>query len=42
MISGSYVRPWDDGAVASVPVLERPPIADLDRQQPEGLPTPAG
>ncbi|MGI8507641.1 MAG: glucosyl-3-phosphoglycerate synthase [Solirubrobacteraceae bacterium] len=29
-ISGSYLRPWDDGAVAAVPVLERPPIAGLD------------
>jgi glucosyl-3-phosphoglycerate synthase len=28
---GHYVRPWDDFAVARVPVLERPPLASPDR-----------
>ncbi len=26
---GSYLRPWEDGRVVSVPVLERPPLATL-------------
>jgi glucosyl-3-phosphoglycerate synthase len=30
VISGSYLRPWEDGAVVPVPVLERPPIVSLD------------
>jgi hypothetical protein len=25
-VAGRYVRPWEDGAVASVAVAERPPI----------------
>jgi glucosyl-3-phosphoglycerate synthase len=29
VIGGSYLRPWEDGRVVSVPVLERPPIASL-------------
>jgi glycosyltransferase involved in cell wall biosynthesis len=29
VISGSYLRPWEDGAVVPVPVLERPPIISL-------------
>jgi glucosyl-3-phosphoglycerate synthase len=29
MAGGHYVRPWDDLAVARVPVLERPPLASL-------------
>ncbi|HEV7773758.1 MAG TPA: hypothetical protein VGO48_10780 [Conexibacter sp.] len=28
---GHYVRPWQDGAVAIVPVDERPPLRDLTR-----------
>lgn len=35
-ISGSYLRPWDDGAVAAVPVLERPPIAGLGGRRRDG------
>ncbi len=41
-IGGTYVRPWDDGAVAAVPVLERPPLADLEGRRQDGLPTRAG
>jgi glucosyl-3-phosphoglycerate synthase len=39
VIGGSYVRPWEEGAVAAIPVLERPPIATLaERQaQPSGV-----
>jgi hypothetical protein len=39
VIGGSYVRPWEDGAVAAIPVLERPPIATLAecQAQPSGL-----
>jgi glucosyl-3-phosphoglycerate synthase len=29
--AGQYLRPWQDGAIAAVPVQERPPIADLAR-----------
>jgi glucosyl-3-phosphoglycerate synthase len=29
VIAGAYLRPWDDGSVAAVPVRERPPIATL-------------
>ena len=36
------MRPWDEGAVAAVPVLERPPIADLEDLRRDGLPTRAG
>jgi glycosyltransferase involved in cell wall biosynthesis len=28
-IGGSYLRPWQDGTIVPVPVLERPPIASL-------------
>jgi len=28
--SGHYLKPWEDGAVARVPVLERPPLKRLD------------
>ena len=31
--AGSYLRPWQDGAVASVPVAERPPIRASARSQ---------
>ena len=30
---GHYVRPWEDGTVAAVPVLERPPIRGRARKQ---------
>ena len=29
VIGGGYLRPWQDGAIAPVPVHERPPIASL-------------
>ncbi len=29
VIAGGYLRPWQDGAVVPVPVLERPPIGSL-------------
>jgi glucosyl-3-phosphoglycerate synthase len=28
-LGGGYRRPWEDGAVVPVPVLERPPVASL-------------
>jgi hypothetical protein len=31
VIAGAYLRPWEDGQVVPVPVLERPPLATLDR-----------
>jgi len=30
VVGGHYLRPWDDHAVADVPVTERPPLATLD------------
>ncbi len=30
-IGGAFLRPWDEGAVVSVPVAERPPLASLAR-----------
>jgi glucosyl-3-phosphoglycerate synthase len=27
--TGQYVKPWEDGAVASIPVTERPPIREI-------------
>jgi hypothetical protein len=36
--AGAYLRPWDDGGVVSVPVLERPPLALLANR----LDVPAG
>jgi glucosyl-3-phosphoglycerate synthase len=33
VIGGAYVRPWEDGAVAAIPVLERPPIVTLAERQ---------
>jgi glucosyl-3-phosphoglycerate synthase len=33
VISGAYLRPWEDGRVISVPVLERPPIASLAQRR---------
>jgi glycosyltransferase involved in cell wall biosynthesis len=29
VVGGHYVRPWDDGAVVSIPVHERPPLRSL-------------
>ena len=29
VIGGSYLRPWEDGAVVAVPVLERPPLRSV-------------
>jgi hypothetical protein len=29
VIGGAYVRPWEDGRVVAVPVLERPPLTSL-------------
>jgi glucosyl-3-phosphoglycerate synthase len=29
VIGGAYLRPWEDGRVVPVPVLERPPLATL-------------
>jgi glycosyltransferase involved in cell wall biosynthesis len=29
VVGGHYVRPWDDGAVVSIPVQERPPLRSL-------------
>ena len=31
VIGGNYLRPWEDGAVVSVPVTERPPLVTLER-----------
>jgi glycosyltransferase involved in cell wall biosynthesis len=31
IIAGAYLRPWEDGRVASVPVLERPALSTLKR-----------
>jgi glucosyl-3-phosphoglycerate synthase len=30
-IGGRYLRPWEDCAAVNVPVIERPPLATLDR-----------
>jgi glucosyl-3-phosphoglycerate synthase len=35
---GHYLRPWQDGAVVSVPVHERPPIRDRQPQSRRALP----
>jgi glucosyl-3-phosphoglycerate synthase len=35
--AGQYLRPWQDGALAAVPVQERHPIADLAREAQERL-----
>jgi hypothetical protein len=29
VLSGGYIRPWEDGTIVPVPVLERPPLASL-------------
>ena len=29
VLGGHYLRPWEDGAIASIPVSERPPLASL-------------
>jgi glycosyltransferase involved in cell wall biosynthesis len=28
LVAGDYIKPWDGGAAASIPVLERPPIRE--------------
>ncbi|MEA2210826.1 MAG: glucosyl-3-phosphoglycerate synthase [Solirubrobacteraceae bacterium] len=33
VIAGAYLRPWEDGRVVSVPVLERPPLTSLARRR---------
>jgi hypothetical protein len=30
VIGGNYLRPWEDGAVVSVPVAERRPLLTLE------------
>ncbi|MGI9183685.1 MAG: glucosyl-3-phosphoglycerate synthase [Solirubrobacteraceae bacterium] len=42
VIAGAYLRPWDDGSVAAVPVAERPPIATLSDRRPSRLPVASG
>jgi glycosyltransferase involved in cell wall biosynthesis len=42
VIAGAYLRPWDDGSVAAVPVQERPPIATLSDRRPIPLRVPSG
>ncbi|MGZ4273579.1 MAG: glucosyl-3-phosphoglycerate synthase [Solirubrobacteraceae bacterium] len=39
--AGQYVRPWEDGAVAAVPVLERPPLRERPAQSRQRLRAPA-
>ncbi len=36
IIAGSYLRPWEDGAVVAIPVLERPPVASLPGRRRNG------
>lgn len=38
--TGRYVRPWEDAAVAAIPVQERPPIRERDADAQSRLPTP--
>jgi glycosyltransferase involved in cell wall biosynthesis len=33
LIAGAYLRPWEDGRVVSVPVLERPPLVAVARRE---------
>jgi glycosyltransferase involved in cell wall biosynthesis len=33
VIAGAYLRPWEDGRVVNVPVLERPPLRALAARQ---------
>ena len=40
--AGHFLRPWDDGAVASVPVHERPAIRERRGEPRRRLPAPAG
>ncbi len=35
--AGQYLRPWQDGAIAAVPIQERPPIAGHGRKAQERL-----
>jgi glucosyl-3-phosphoglycerate synthase len=38
VVGGHYVRPWDDGAVVSIPVDERPPLRSLSEPRGDALP----
>ncbi len=31
IIAGSYLKPWEDGAVVAVPIIERPPLSSVRR-----------
>ncbi|MGH2868179.1 MAG: glucosyl-3-phosphoglycerate synthase [Solirubrobacteraceae bacterium] len=42
IIAGAYLRPWDDGSVAAIPVGERPPIATLSDLRTSQLPVSSG
>ena len=39
-MGGHYLRPWADGAVAHVPIEERPPVASLRAIRPAGAERP--
>jgi glucosyl-3-phosphoglycerate synthase len=39
--AAQYLKPWEDGAVASIPVAERPPIRERYAEQERRLPAPA-
>jgi glucosyl-3-phosphoglycerate synthase len=39
-VSGRYVRPWDDAAVAAIAVQERPPIRERDADAEPSLSAP--
>jgi glucosyl-3-phosphoglycerate synthase len=41
LVAGHYLKPWEDGAVASVPVLERPPISEVSARRARRAPAPA-
>jgi glucosyl-3-phosphoglycerate synthase len=39
--AGRYLKPWEDGTAASIPVLERPPIRDASARRERRAPAPA-
>ncbi len=41
LTAGHFLRPWDDGAVAAIPVHERPPIRELGAREGAALSAPA-
>jgi hypothetical protein len=41
VIPGAYLRPWDDGSVAAVPIRERPPTATLSGRRAGPFPVPS-